>query len=63
MDFVIASLEMETEKCDRKQTEKDLLQHKVPLFGISSAAAIWQTTWDMQSIFHSCIHIYRYKYI
>lgn len=45
MDFVIASLEMESEKYYSDHTEKDLLCNKVPVFGISSAAAIWQTTW------------------
>lgn len=44
MDFVIG-LEIESGACDREHTGKNLLQNKVPVFGISSAAAVWQTIW------------------
>lgn len=43
MDFVMASLELESEKRE-KHTEKHLLQNKVQVFAMSSAAAVWQIT-------------------
>lgn len=36
---------MKSEKYDSEYTEKDLLQNKVPVLGISPAAVTWQTTW------------------
>lgn len=40
----MASLELESEKRGEKHTEKHLLQNKVQVFAMSSAAAVWQIT-------------------
>lgn len=44
---VIESPETELEVWDSEHIEKDLLDSKVPVFGVSSAAAVWQTTWAL----------------